>query len=414
MAVANSFIFGTASTTVLDAVVEGYGNYTAAKRAVESVSIPGRNGDILLDQGYYENVEATFRAVIRAETPHEFAAKVAVFRNAIASQVGYQRLTEAYVPGEYRMAAYESGLDEEPDFIGRAGVFDIKFNCKPQRYLMSGETAQTVASGEKIYNPTPYDASPLLAIDGYGTVEFNGFTIEIDNALFGEVLLLQSQAIGTSKGTVYSFDLMNTAMCNTGDTATFTINTFHMYIRTSGEWAFRTAGVTAQNAEISSKSTSAVYVRVQTGAQTFEIGTAKTISVPVTISGVVYSTSSSQSSPDVSFTVTFTVRIVYDPDTDTLTVRRTATSNTSHVATYLDDATLSKVVADSTKTYRGAPTYIDCEMGEAYKVENGEYISLNQYIAFGSKLPSLASGENEFTLSEHITSLEVTPRWWTL
>lgn len=414
MSIFNSLEFDGINSLDYGVYITGEAVYNAPERDVELVEVPGRNGDIILDNGRWKNIEVGYKAGTFGDDQANFARKIRTYRNAIASRVGYKRIVDTYNPDEYRLGTPLEPLEIEPANHQRVGEFDIIFNCKPQRYLMSGETAQTVASGEKIYNPTPYDASPLLAIDGYGTVEFNGFTIEIDNALFGEVLLLQSQAIGTSKGTVYSFDLMNTAMCNTGDTATFTINTFHMYIRTSGEWAFRTAGVTAQNAEISSKSTSAVYVRVQTGAQTFEIGTAKTISVPATISGVVYSTSSSQSSPDVSFTVTFTVRIVYDPDTDTLTVRRTATSNTSHVATYLDDATLSKVVADSTKTYRGAPTYIDCEMGEAYKVENGEYISLNQYIAFGSKLPSLASGENEFTLSDHITSLEVTPRWWTL
>ena len=68
MAVANSFIFGGVNSKEYSAAIDGPGNYTAPKRVVESVSIPGRNGAYLLDQGYYENCEAKFKVVVRAKT----------------------------------------------------------------------------------------------------------------------------------------------------------------------------------------------------------------------------------------------------------------------------------------------------------------------------------------------------------
>jgi phage-related protein len=60
----------------------------------------------------------------------------------------------------------------------------------------------------------------------------------------------------------------------------------------------------------------------------------------------------------------------------------------------------------------GNPTYIDCDFGEAYKVENNEYISLNNHIDLGSDLPKLAKGNNIISVDSSITELKLVPRWW--
>jgi phage-related protein len=62
----------------------------------------------------------------------------------------------------------------------------------------------------------------------------------------------------------------------------------------------------------------------------------------------------------------------------------------------------------------GHPTYVDCEIGEAYKIENDEFISLNRYIDLGSKVPVLKGGSNIITFDSTVTSLKVAPRWWIL
>lgn len=72
------------------------------------------------------------------------------------------------------------------------------------------------------------------------------------------------------------------------------------------------------------------------------------------------------------------------------------------------------LTADSTMSYLGHPTYIDCELGEAYRYENGEIVSLNQYIELGSDLPTLSPGANDVTTDNTITELTVTPNWWKL
>ena len=168
MAVANTFTFGGVSSSAYGVVIEGPGDYSAPSRAVDKISIPGRNGAFALDKGYYENVSVEYKAVMKNTTQATFESDVSAFRNAIVSQLGYQRLTDTYHAGEYRMAMYDGGFDEDPEWHGKGAVFKVKFTCKPQRFLTSGETKTTVSSGGTLTNPTLFESSPLLDVYGYG------------------------------------------------------------------------------------------------------------------------------------------------------------------------------------------------------------------------------------------------------
>ena len=192
MAVANTFTFGGVSTAAYGLVVEGSGDYSAPKRAVDSISVPGRNGAIIIDQGHYENIEVEYNVVVNDATQSDFRDSIDAFRNAIVAQLGYQRLEDTYHPGEYRMAAYAGGLDEDPAFHGKGAVFKVKFDCKPQRWLTSGETAVEVDSGDEITNPTLFEASPLLMVDGYGSLTVNGYDIKLSDETFGAITLATS------------------------------------------------------------------------------------------------------------------------------------------------------------------------------------------------------------------------------
>ena len=174
MAVANTFTFGGISTTDYGLVVEGSGDYSAPKRAVDSVEIPGRNGAFQLDKGYYENINVEYKVVAKGATQADFRDSIDAFRNAIVSQIGYQRLEDTYHPGEYRMAMYAGGLEEDPQFHGNGAVFKISFDCKPQRWLTSGEELEVVGEWGELYTESgesisvdnatgAYDAKSLTA-----------------------------------------------------------------------------------------------------------------------------------------------------------------------------------------------------------------------------------------------------------
>jgi phage-related protein len=62
--------------------------------------------------------------------------------------------------------------------MNREGQFTLTFNCKPQRFLRSGEYSIPVTSGATVYNPTLFDAKPLIRVYGKGSITVNGETME--------------------------------------------------------------------------------------------------------------------------------------------------------------------------------------------------------------------------------------------
>lgn len=143
-AIFNSLIFGGVNSADYGIYITGEAVYNAPERAVETVSVPGRNGTIVIDQGHWNNIQVTYPAGTFGKSQAEFREAVSAFRNAVLSQLGYQRLTDTYHPDEYRMAVYVSGLEVDPTHYGSAGEFKLKFDCKPQRWLTSGEQEITV------------------------------------------------------------------------------------------------------------------------------------------------------------------------------------------------------------------------------------------------------------------------------
>lgn len=181
MAVFNSFDFDGITSTSYGVYITGEAAYNAPARAVEMVTVPGRNGAIAIDQGYFENIEVAYPAGVFAADQSAFASKVADLRNALASRYTYKRLTDTYNSGEYRMGLYKSGLEVGAAAYHQAGEFSIIFECKPQRWLTSGEIAQTFTSNGSITNPTDFDAKPLLEVKGYGNLTLGANVITILN-----------------------------------------------------------------------------------------------------------------------------------------------------------------------------------------------------------------------------------------
>ena len=159
--------------------ITGEAVYNAPERQVEMITVPGRNGTLAIDQGRFENIEVTYPVGCFADNQSDFAAKVRDFRNELASRFGYKRLVDTYHPDEFRLGTYSAGLDVGAVGFHNAGEFAIVFDCKPQRFLTSGETVTTMTSSGTITNPTQFDAKPLIVVTGTGTLTVNGVAITI-------------------------------------------------------------------------------------------------------------------------------------------------------------------------------------------------------------------------------------------
>lgn len=158
--------------------INGGGTFNAPARSREVISVPGRNGDLIIDNGRYENTDVVYHAFIY----RDFSVNVEGLRNLLLSRTGYVRIEDTYHPDEFRMGVYTGNFQADVVDWLEAGEFDLTFNCKPQRFLKSGEDAITFTSGGSVLNETMQTTKPLLRVYGTGTFSIGGATMTISSA----------------------------------------------------------------------------------------------------------------------------------------------------------------------------------------------------------------------------------------
>ena len=159
--------------------ISGEGTYNAPSRSVEEQIVPGRNGTLIIDSGRWENIIVTYPAYIT----EDFASNMAALRDFLLSVRGYARLEDTYHPIEFRLANFSDGITV--DTSGRynaQGRFDLSFNCKPQRFLKSGEIAIELTEDGAVNNQTLFEAKPLIRIYGEGTVGIGSVDVTFDGS----------------------------------------------------------------------------------------------------------------------------------------------------------------------------------------------------------------------------------------
>lgn len=160
-------------------VVEEPPAYVWPEHAYDHQKVSGKNGDVLLDPSRFENVVKKYKiAAYDGANFYSVASKVSewLHRGYLDK---YVRLEDSYEPDIYMMAVYEESNELE-NLLAEAGRCEISFNCKPQRFLISGDKRINIAySGKKIVNPTNYPACPLITFNGAGTIRVNGVEIVV-------------------------------------------------------------------------------------------------------------------------------------------------------------------------------------------------------------------------------------------
>lgn len=399
-----SFTFDGQDSRTYGIYITGEAVYNAPERSVEMISIPGRNGAFALDNGRFENIEVTYPAGVFGETEADFAAAVSALRNMLCSRRGYKRLSDDYNTGEYREAVYKNGLEVEPAQL-RAGEFEITFECKPQRFLTSGETKQTLTSGDTVTNPTLFDSHPMLEATGYGNISIAGQEIEIENTTIGPITVAARQTIQKAIACTVDFDAQ---YANIGDE----ISIESISVR-DWSWNVDSGTITSVTA---SGSNGPAYVPVQM-LSCFEPGlflnnVEFTYGTAGTVTNV--GTFVADTSDFGTVTGTLTLSAAYDgAHTIAVTTVPLLPSHFNRQAAVNPGMiNCGSTVLDSTQIVTGNPMYLDLDIGEAYKIEGGVPVSVNNSVLLPAELPVLKPGANVITFDNTFTKIEIVPRWW--
>ena len=406
-----AFSFDGTSSRNYGVYITGQGVFNAPERNVEMVEIPGRDGAYALDKGNFNNIEVTYPASIVADSSADFADAVSDLRNFLCSKVGYCRLEDEYNPNEYRMAIYKSGLEVSHEGL-QTGEFDITFECKPQRWLTSGETATAVADGGKMTNPTLFDAKPLLQLVGYGDISWNGQTISLYDNPVGQVTVYGGGGNTLSLTFTATID---DSLASVGDDITLATNgvSFAYVVSVNGGYGNTTKTLSNDKIAITNAnqwiSGGTYYINKTiafnpTDNILFTYGTSSTISSTGTFTYDTY---------DYSIeTNTVTLSLAYDgANTFTFSASFSLSQYFTEVASYRK-ITFKTITLDSSSVASGILSYIDLDVGEAYRDYSGTYVPINNLVSLPVKLPVLPPGETTINYDNTFTSVKFTPRWW--
>lgn len=390
------FIFGDIDTRDYEGILVFFDDVDHTPKCIYTeIPIPARNGSFFLDEGRYDDVEHVYHIIaLTKEVGSDFI-------NALASKRGYQRLEDSFNPDEFYSAVFTSDTDPKIQKERGINTFKVTFTRKPQRFLKNGENAVTIADGDTITNPTMFDAHPLLEVEGYGHISLNGYTINIDDGDYGEIV--STPFVSTQASGNITFD---DAHLNSGDNIWLnSVRVVHTATQKSG-YSFqytRTDSVTAgATGSIDDYGKSR---KINVAEIALSYGTTYTATYTAS-----YTLSWKYSGRVSSGTASLTLALAYD-GVHTISYTITYEIGTPFTSTGVQ-ITAQTLKTESTVPAVGHPTYIDLDIGVAWNEDSGDVASMNNVVELPFELPVLVSGENVISYDNTVTDLKIIPRWW--
>ena len=146
-------------------------------RRVTYTKVDGRNGDILNDEGCFDNGEVKYKVTAIADT-YEMPLLVRKIKRWLQGEAGYFVLSDTYDPNYFYLACY-SGKIDIADKLGLLGAATLTFKTKPFKYSFNGQRKITITGAASIYNPEDWEAFPYIKIVGNGDI-----TLSVNNTSF--------------------------------------------------------------------------------------------------------------------------------------------------------------------------------------------------------------------------------------
>lgn len=157
----------------------GTGTFNGTSKIQNKTTVPGRNGDLIVTDGVYNNITYPIKIGFYGITESNFEQKAMAIRSWLLSPTGYCRLEDDYHPDVYRMAQLPNGIDFDVSTILVVGEAELNFDCKPQQYLKTGETPIPIHLTGTLVNPTRFDAKPLIYVTGTGAIKIGDTQITV-------------------------------------------------------------------------------------------------------------------------------------------------------------------------------------------------------------------------------------------
>lgn len=399
------FVFNGKKSSDFNVWCSGDGLYRLPDRDVEYIAVPGRNGDLAVDNGRWKNVSVTYSCFI----PKNFRECYAYLVSWLASQKGYGRLEDARHPEFYWLARMDADVDPKMVVADDSGTFTLTFNCKPQRFLKSGEIpveipcspAASPASARRYWRLSNF--SQLMQTSVTSHLSFIGYTSAEINAMQFEIITIPDESIDwiqSLEEKMYTLEIkgVNTdrffAFLWTDDPTTATGQ--GEYICNSPVSGFRPSDIiTGQPHK---------YICVQKAFGTEVYYNERKIAQDETYQfGELVNPTRFDAIPKFRITL---------PEDMT---------GMAGATVYMVGSGQNGIAlkwTEGMENYINCTITLDAELMDAYILPEdsrfGEFVSLNSSAKFYGNRIVLEPGENTIRLDPMIAGCEIVPRWWTI
>lgn len=175
----HSFTFNGVASSTYGIYIKDKMVYGAPARSVSAITIPGRSGDLLIDNGRFENFRGWYDCYF---IPNNTYTTLQSLSRAVKAwlnpTVNYYTLSDTYNVDYFRKVCFSSQLDFVETLL-KVGSAKIAFNCKPFLYLTTGLNTITLTQAGTVTNPELFPSYPYIKITGSGDV-----TLSIGSASF--------------------------------------------------------------------------------------------------------------------------------------------------------------------------------------------------------------------------------------
>ncbi len=174
----NQFVYnGKRSYDDLGLIITESPRFVYPGRSMELTSVMGRDGDVLTDNGCFENVTVEYKVSLINRNSQYIEKKLQNIAICLLNIPKYNILSDTYSPGYFRYAVYTGNISFS-NLLQRMGTATLRFSCKPYKYRNDGRSLRVIRTQELI-NPEPIASSPYIKITGTGDI-----TLQINNSSF--------------------------------------------------------------------------------------------------------------------------------------------------------------------------------------------------------------------------------------
>lgn len=189
----SKFSFGGKSSEAFYLTVEKLPVITAPEKKYSTISVPGRNGELHIEENAFRDYIQPYECWFRG--PDAKAPDVAhAIKEWLLGSRGVQILKDSYDPDHFRKATYLGPMDMER-LLNEYGRCIIQFSCNPQSFLNIGEQKIGFTTAGTLRNPTPFTALPLITVYGSGAGVLNVGKQRVEIKELADVITLDCESM---------------------------------------------------------------------------------------------------------------------------------------------------------------------------------------------------------------------------